>query len=101
MSELLDILSSRVLYALHVLLPIAASFSLLALLLPRLASRVFHIVESSLSRFAERRAPAIIALFFIVIGVRLAVLPKLPVPVPGIHDEYSYQIGRASCRERV
>ncbi len=90
MSELLDILSSRVLYALHVLLPIAASFSLLALLLPRLASRVFHIVESSLSRFAERRAPAIIALFFIVIGVRLAVLPKLPVPVPGIHDEYSY-----------
>jgi len=90
MSELLDILSSRVLYALHVLLPIAASFSLLALLLPRLASRVFNIVESSLSRFAERRAPAIIALFFIVIGVRLAVLPKLPVPVPGIHDEYSY-----------
>lgn len=90
MSELLDILSSRVPYALHVLLPIAASLSLLALLLPRLTSNVFRTAESFLSRLAQRKALAIIALFFIVIGVRLAVLPKLPVPVPGIHDEYSY-----------
>jgi hypothetical protein len=90
MSDLFDILSSRVPYALHVLLPIGGSFLLLALFLPRLTSRVFSVVESFLSRFAERKALAIIALFFMVIGVRLAVLPKLPVPVPGIHDEYSY-----------
>jgi hypothetical protein len=90
MSELLDILSSRVPYALYVLLPIAASLSLLALLLPRFTSNVFRTAESFPSRFAQRKALAIIALFFIVIGVRLAALPKLPVPVPGIHDEYSY-----------
>ena len=28
--------------------------------------------------------------FIIVIAVRVAVLPLLPVPVPGIHDEFSY-----------
>ena len=90
MSETLDILSSRVPYALHVLVPIAGTFSLFALLLPRLASKLFHKIESFLSRFAERKTLAIISLFFIVIGVRLAVLPMLPVPFPGIHDEYSY-----------
>src|SRR5260370_7079654 len=51
---------------------------------------VFHAVKSLLSRFAERKRLAVISLFFIVIGRRLAVLPLLPVPVPGIHDEYSY-----------
>jgi hypothetical protein len=90
MSDFTDILSSRVPYALHALLPIAVSLSLLALFLPRLTSKLFNAIESFLSRLAERKTLAIFALFFIVIGVRLAILPKLPVPVPGIHDEYSY-----------
>src|SRR5204862_6796584 len=77
-------------HVLRVILRIAFYFSLLAIFLPRLTSRVFHAVESLLSRLAERKTLAVIALFFMVIGVRLAVLPQLPVPVPGIHDEYSY-----------
>jgi hypothetical protein len=90
MSDFLDILSSRVPYALLVILPIACSLFFLAIFLPRFTRKVFQAAESFLSRFAERKTLAVIALFFTVIGVRLAVLPRLPVPVPGIHDEYSY-----------
>src|SRR5213595_3598716 len=90
MSDFIDILLMRLPHVLRVILRIAFYFSLLAIFLPRLTSRVFHAVESLLSRLAERKTLSVIALFFMVIGVRLAVLPQLPVPVPGIHDEYSY-----------
>ena len=90
MSDFFDILLMRVPHVLRVILRIAFYFSLLAIFLPRLTPKVFHAVESLFSRLAERKTLAVIALFFSVIGVRLAVLPQLPVPVPGIHDEYSY-----------
>src|SRR5881296_27722 len=90
MSDFIDILLMRVPAALRMILRIAFYFSLLAIFLPRLAPKVFHAVESFFSRLVERKALALIALFFIVIGVRLALLRQLPVPVPGIHDEYSY-----------
>jgi hypothetical protein len=90
MSEFFDIVLMRVPHALRVILRVAFCFSLLAIFLPRLTPRVLHAVESFLSRLAERKTLAVVALFCIVIGVRLAVLPQLPVPVPGIHDEYSY-----------
>ena len=90
MSHFVDILFARMPDALRVILRVAFYFSLLVMFLPRMAPRVFHAVESLFSRLAERKTLAVVALFFIVIGVRLAVLPQLPVPVPGIHDEYSY-----------
>src|SRR5260370_806851 len=62
----------------------------LALLFPNVANRFFRRVEQSFSRFAERKTRAILVLFFSVIAVRLLALPLLPVPVPGIHDEFSY-----------
>jgi hypothetical protein len=89
MNDYLDILLMRVPQALLVTIRIAACFSLLTILFPRLMQRIFHAVECLFSRLAERKALAVLSTFLIVIGVRLAVLPQLPVPVPGIHDEFS------------
>src|ERR1700675_3299866 len=90
MSDFIYILFMSVSHALPLCLPVAFYFSLPVIFLPRLTPRVFHAIESLLSRLTERKTLAVVALFFIVIGVRLAVLPQLLVPVPGIHDEYSY-----------
>jgi len=65
-------------------------FALLAFLFPHAGKDSFHRLEQKLSRFAERKIPVILVLFFAVIALRLLVLPLLPVPVPGIHDEFSY-----------
>jgi len=65
-------------------------FGALAFIFPQAGQTFSRRAETISSRFAERRALAIVALFFSVIALRLAVLPLLPVPVPGIHDEYSY-----------
>lgn len=90
MSHFGETILRRVPLALRVTILVAFCFSLLALFLPRLTSKVSCIVESLLARIAARKTLAIITLFFGIIGARLALLPLLPVPVPGIHDEYSY-----------
>jgi hypothetical protein len=62
----------------------------LALLAGRPAEQIFTRLELLFSQFAKRRNLVVLNLFFTVIAIRLAVLPFLHVPVPGIHDEYSY-----------
>jgi hypothetical protein len=69
---------------------ITAVVGALAFLFPQAGETYFHRLERTASRFSERKSLAIVVLFFSVIALRLAILPLLPVPVPGIHDEYSY-----------
>jgi hypothetical protein len=71
-----------------------ALFALLSLalvfLFNRPAEKIFTRLESLFSQFAKHRHLVLPSLFFGVIAIRLSIFPLLPVPVPGIHDEYSY-----------
>jgi len=50
----------------------------------------FHRLASLFARLANRRQLAVVFVFFVAIAAHLAVLPFLPPPIPGIHDEFSY-----------
>jgi hypothetical protein len=72
------------------LLFVALVFISLSLFAPRSGERFVRRFEGAFTKLAERKTFAVWLLFFSVIAIRLAVLPLLPIPVPGIHDEFSY-----------
>jgi len=65
-------------------------FALLALWKPTIGNHAFRKIEQIFSRFSERKKVAVGLMFFGVTAIRLVALPLLPVPIPGIHDEFSY-----------
>ncbi|MBZ5540096.1 MAG: hypothetical protein LAN61_06185 [Acidobacteriia bacterium] len=61
-----------------------------AWLAPNLGQRWFRPIEAAFSRLAARRTFVVVLIFFAAIVLRLSLLPVIPVPVPGIHDEFAY-----------
>jgi hypothetical protein len=90
MTGLDDATTLRTLHVLATSFGIAASLALLALLFPRAGQITFDRVERALANFSERKSLVVITLFLAVIAIRLLALLLLHVPVPGIHDEFSY-----------
>jgi hypothetical protein len=61
-----------------------------AFLLPSFRFAWFKAPEEILARLARRRGLAVIVVGVLAIGIRLALLPNVPVPKPGFHDDFGY-----------
>lgn len=57
---------------------------------PQICGGLFDAVEGAGARFAKRKGAAILLLAAATILIRLSLLWALPVPVPHVHDEFSY-----------
>lgn len=63
---------------------------LVARVRPGLGSEWMAAAERTLRGLARRRALAVLIVGATALGVRLALLPLMPVPEPAIHDEFSH-----------
>src|SRR6476646_8458558 len=62
----------------------------LAFACPGVGDAWFSRSEEHLAKFASRRSLAAISIGLLSLLFRVALLPILPIPQPGIHDEFSH-----------
>jgi hypothetical protein len=61
-----------------------------AFLFPRLGAPGFEWMERRFVRLSRRRALSVAMVGAAALGIRLLLLPILPIPEPTLHDEFSY-----------
>jgi len=69
---------------------LVAALILAAYFLRTFPSRWFQATEQNLSRLARRRTLAVLVVGVLALAMRAALLPNLPVPKPGFHDDFGY-----------
>ena len=62
----------------------------LAFTVPKLGARWFEALERNLGNLARQRGLSVITVGLTALSLRAALLPILPIPVPGVTDEYCY-----------
>ena len=62
----------------------------LAFTVPKLGSRGFEASERGFRKLAERRGLSVVVVGLTALALRAALLPILPIPDPGVTDEYGY-----------
>ncbi|HUZ46133.1 MAG TPA: hypothetical protein VMW54_05805 [Terriglobia bacterium] len=62
----------------------------LAFLVPTLGSGWFASLEQRFTKLAERRGLSVLVVGLAALGLRAGLLPILPIPHPGVSDEYGY-----------
>lgn len=83
--------TTDVLFAIEAALACAAV--LLAFAAPGCGRKFFSRSERAFSRLASRRGLSVFAVGVLALALRAAILPLVPVPEPGVQDEFSYLLG--------